>query len=81
MASGYIGEREKFTKRKNKTAADQYMDNFEEFTDAVKSELRSYEYKTKKPEHIVQFLIELRDKFDIQQELLLDEVLSEIDEE
>lgn len=44
MASGYVIEREKFTKRKNKTATDQYMSNFEEFTDAVKSELKSFEY-------------------------------------
>lgn len=81
MASGYVVEREKFTKRKNKTATDQYMANFEEFTDAVKSELKSFEYRTKKPEHMVQFLIELRDKFDAQQELLLEEVLAESNKE
>ena len=77
MASGYVVEREKFTKKKNENEVQRFMNNFEEFTDAVKSELRSYEYKTKKAEHVVQSLIDLRKKFDIQQELLLDAIIAE----
>lgn len=81
MASGYVVEREKFTKKKNENEVQRYMNNFEEFTDAVKSELRSYEYKTKKAEHVVETLIELRNKFDAQQEFLLDEIIAEVEKE
>lgn len=81
MASGYVVEREKFTKKKNENEVQRFMNNFEEFTDAVKSELRSYEYKTKKPEHVVETLIELRNKFDVQQEFLLDEIIAEVEKE
>ena len=77
MASGYVVERERFTKKKNENEVQRYMNNFEEFTDAVKSELRSFEYKTKQAEHVVQSLIELRNKFDVQQEFLLDEIMDE----
>lgn len=78
MASGYVVDREKFTKKKNENEVQRFMNNFEEFTDAVKSELRSYEYKTKQAEHVVQSLIELRNKFDVQQELLLEEIIAEV---
>lgn len=78
MASGYVTEREKFTKKKNENEVQRYMNNFEEFVDLVKSELRSYEYKTKKAEHVVQNLIELRDKFDYQQERLLDLIIADV---
>lgn len=81
MASGYVVEREKFTKKKNENEVQRFMNNFEEFTDAVKSELRSYEYKTKKAEHVVETLIELRNKFDAQQEFLLDEIIAEVEKE
>lgn len=77
MAYGNVVEREKFTKKKHENEVQRFMKNYEEFTETVKSELINYEYKVKKAEHVVQSLIELREKFDIQQELLLDAIIAE----
>lgn len=77
MAYRDVVEREKFTKKKHENEVQRFMKNYEEFTEAVKSELMNYEYKVKKAEHVVRSLIELREKFDIQQELLLDAIIAE----
>lgn len=78
MSSGYVEERKRFSKKKNKTAENQYMDNFLEFTKEVKNKMKALDLNLHGIDVFVLEIKVLIDDFDKAQEELITEVEQEL---
>lgn len=81
MASGYVTERERFSKWKNKTAEQQYMDNFMEFAECIKNHVKAYTYGNYDKDNCFKSMQATIDKFDAAQEKLLAEIEKDLNKE
>lgn len=77
MSKSYLSEPERFTRNPKLSAESQFQRNLDDFHRWVKHDISSYEYKTLTAELVVKKIQETLERYEKEQDVLLDEMLKE----